>query len=423
MYMIASFECKFKTNQENIEKILQHFGLRKIQSSLYAGELENNEREMLVNNINEIIKEQDNVLIIPICQNCYSKKECSGREIKFKNDLYRCIEMKLIIDGYNKSIHKKDNQIVIHEKDEILDSIKASTITDITIVGKGYVTFDALNLMAENNIKLIAINPRGQLTYALESPNWRNIMLKKEQYKLSENKLGLEISKELIISKMKNQKATLTTLNKNKQLKRVFNHRSRIDECISQLSELNFKGKNKTIRMKIMGFEGTASNEYWSGVKHFIPQEIGFDSRTKKPTDLLNSMLNYGYAILASEITKSILLNGLDPYCGFLHFDMGGRTSLTFDLIEPFRQQIVDKTVIGLINKKQITVNDLDRRNNILKLEARKLIVKKILDKIYSSITYKNETLSYYDLVEKQSRDIVKVLIDGGKFNGFYLRW
>ena len=110
--------------------------------------------------------------------------------------------MKLVIDGYGKSIHKKDNQIVIHEKDEILDSIRASEISDITVIGKGYLTFDALDLMAENNIKLIAINPRGQLTYTLESPDWQNVKLKKEQYKLSENRLGLEISRELIISKM-----------------------------------------------------------------------------------------------------------------------------------------------------------------------------------------------------------------------------
>ena len=94
--------------------------------------------------------------------------------------------MKLIIDGYNKSILKKDNQITIHEKDEILDSINASKINDITVVGKGYVTFDALNLIAENNIKLISINPRGQLTYTLESPDAGNVKLKKAQYKLSE---------------------------------------------------------------------------------------------------------------------------------------------------------------------------------------------------------------------------------------------
>lgn len=58
MYMLASFDCKFKSNRENIENIFQHYGLRKIQSSLYAGELENNECETLVKNINEIIKGQ-----------------------------------------------------------------------------------------------------------------------------------------------------------------------------------------------------------------------------------------------------------------------------------------------------------------------------------------------------------------------------
>ena len=269
--------------------------------------------------------------------------------------------MKIVIDGYNKSIHKKDNQIVIHENDEILDSIKASKINDITIIGKGYVTFDALNLMAENNIKLIAINPRGQLAYTLESPDVANVKLKKAQYDLSENSIGIRISKELIISKMKNQKATLTTLNKNKQLKRVYSNRLKIDEYISQLDDLTINGNNELLKMTIMGLEGKASNEYWAAVKYFVPKEIGFSARTKKPTNLLNSMLNYGYAILASEITKSILLNGLDPYFGFLHFDKNNRTSLTFDLIEPFRQQIVDKTIIGLVNRKQITLKDIDK--------------------------------------------------------------
>ena len=247
--------------------------------------------------------------------------------------------------------------------------------------------------------------------------------LKKEQYRLSENRLGLEISKELIMSKMKNQKATLTTLNKNRHLKSVYNNRQKIEEIISQLNQLPLNGDNETVRMKIMGLEGKASNEYWKGVKYFVPKEINFKSRTKKPSDLLNSMLNYGYAILASEITKSILVNGLDPYCGLLHFDMDNRTSLTFDLIEPFRQQIVDKTVISLVNRKQVTLDDIDKRNKTIKLEARKLIVEKILSKVYSTITYGDETVSYSDLIVKQSENLVNSLLQGNKFNVFYLRW
>ncbi len=89
MYMIASFDCKFKTNQENIENVLQHYGLRKIQSSLYAGDLSNDERKDLSENISQFTRENDSVLIIPICENCYAKKQTAGREIKFKNDLYR----------------------------------------------------------------------------------------------------------------------------------------------------------------------------------------------------------------------------------------------------------------------------------------------------------------------------------------------
>ncbi len=89
MYMIASLDCKFKTNQKNIEKVLQHYGLRKIQSSLYAGDLSNGERKDLSENISKITRQNDSVLIIPICENCYAKKQISGREIRFKNDLYR----------------------------------------------------------------------------------------------------------------------------------------------------------------------------------------------------------------------------------------------------------------------------------------------------------------------------------------------
>lgn len=87
--MMASFDCKFKGNQENIEKVLQHFGLRKIQSTLYVGELENSEREQLEKNINEIIRQNDSLVIFPICQNCFSKMGLSGHKIKFKSDFYR----------------------------------------------------------------------------------------------------------------------------------------------------------------------------------------------------------------------------------------------------------------------------------------------------------------------------------------------
>ena len=80
-------------------------------------DLNNNERQKVSENISRIIRENDNVLIIPLCQICYSKKQTCGRKIRFKEAVHgvldensnRCI---------NKSVHKKDNQLVIYEKDK-----------------------------------------------------------------------------------------------------------------------------------------------------------------------------------------------------------------------------------------------------------------------------------------------------------------
>lgn len=59
--------------------------------------------------------------------------------------------MKIIIQGYNKSIHKKNNQIIVKEKDDTIYKISPKKVTDILIIGKGYITFDALTLIAKNN--------------------------------------------------------------------------------------------------------------------------------------------------------------------------------------------------------------------------------------------------------------------------------
>ena len=45
--------------------------------------------------------------------------------------------MKILVEGYNKSIHKRDNQLLIKEKDDELEKINIKKIDDITIIGKG----------------------------------------------------------------------------------------------------------------------------------------------------------------------------------------------------------------------------------------------------------------------------------------------
>ncbi len=54
-------------------------------------------------------------------------------------------------------------------------------------------------------------------------------------------------------------------------------------------------------------------------------------------SDVINGLLNDGYAILAGKIAKYVNGLGLDPYHGFFNVYHNSFQALVYDLIEPFR--------------------------------------------------------------------------------------
>lgn len=88
MYTIAIFDVSFKTNKEKIENGLRHFGFRKIQTHTYIAKLSNADLEIFKKEIELAVRVKDSLLILPICDKCYSKKESFG-EINFSEKLYR----------------------------------------------------------------------------------------------------------------------------------------------------------------------------------------------------------------------------------------------------------------------------------------------------------------------------------------------
>ena len=90
-----------------------------------------------------------------------------------------------------------------------------------------------------------------------------------------------------------------------------------------------------------------------------IPEKYGFVSRNQSfirnsknnATDVINALLNYGYSVLAGEISKFVCGIGLDPYFGFMHKSHTGFQPLVYDLIEPFRW-LVDYSVFQIANHK-----------------------------------------------------------------------
>lgn len=333
--------------------------------------------------------------------------------------------MKIIVDGFEKSICKRDNQIVIKEKGKEREFFVVDDLSQVLITGKGSITFDAMELLAKNGVDCLSLDWRGNLLFRINTNESKNVKIRKEQYyALKDSRSGI-LAKAFIFGKIENQKATLGTLIKSrKDNNELLIQREKLKEFLVKIEEITPKPIDK-IRSTLLGIEGIASVEYWKGFRHGLKNDFGFYTRSgRNAQDPINALLNYGYAILQSEIEKSLNIVGLDVYCGFIHADRHGRSSLVFDLIEEFRQQLVDKIVLKIVNKNQVTNDDFDMDDTvIIKNSAKKLIISQILDKIHKKVSYNNKKITYSNIILNQSRSIVNFLIDNTPYQPFYLRW
>ena len=89
MNVLVSFEIKFKTNRERLIGILKHFAFKRIQENLYFGNIDYDEFIMMQSDIMENIREYDSIIIVPICKSCYDKTNTFGRNLRFRDDLYK----------------------------------------------------------------------------------------------------------------------------------------------------------------------------------------------------------------------------------------------------------------------------------------------------------------------------------------------
>ena len=81
------------------------------------------------------------------------------------------------------------------------------------------------------------------------------------------------------------------------------------------------------------------------------------DSHNRNASDEVNALLNYGYAVLESEVRKDVNSIGLDPSISFLHELSNSRASLVYDVQELYRW-LVDLSVTQLLEEKKLKKAD-----------------------------------------------------------------
>lgn len=105
---------------------------------------------------------------------------------------------------------------------------------------------------------------------------------------------------------------------------------------------------------EVLGLEGQVARSYFQALPRLAGGAPSGRSR-RPPEDPVNCFLSFGYGMLRTAVIGALEHVGLDPFIGYLHGTRPGKPSLALDVMEEFRPLLVDRTVLTLCNRKQIT--------------------------------------------------------------------
>lgn len=247
----------------------------------------------------------------------------------------------------------------------VVVSVKSQEIFRIPIINiEGIVSFGymgaspgLMKLCTDNNVSLTFLSPNGRFICRIQGQTKGNVLLRKKQYKLSEQEdWALHVAQIMIAGKIQNQRSVL------RRFIRDYGNNQQVEEAANALDNFKRNTRLSTDKLSLMGIEGMAANKYFEVFPSLLTQQIDqfpFGGRSRRPPkDAVNAMLSLAYTLLTNDITAALETVGLDPYVGFLHTLRPGRASLALDMAEELRAYMGDRFVLSLINRRQISPSD-----------------------------------------------------------------
>jgi len=254
-------------------------------------------------------------------------------------------------------------------------------LESLVCIGRIAVSPQLLGFCTEQGISICYLTPHGQFLARVEGPVSGNVLLRREQYRRSDDPQGCAaIVRNLLIGKIHNQRAVLAR-----------GWRDHGDHLSDQATFQHALKRLKRIPQRILlendpdllrGLEGEAAQAYFSVFDQLIRTEsplLRFGGRNRRPPrDAFNALLSFLYTLLTHDCRSALETVGLDPAVGFLHRDRPGRPSLALDMAEEFRPLLGERLALSIINRRQLNERDFQFFANgavQLKDDARKTVL------------------------------------------------
>ncbi len=291
---------------------------------------------------------------------------------KLLNTLYVMTEScYLTLDGEN---------IVIQDGGKTLGRFPLHTLENIICFTYKGASPALMGACAERRTGMCFFSPGGRFLARAVGKEYGNILLRKEQYRISDDETRrIVYARNMITGKIFNSRWSIE--------RTLRDHSCRVDagklkQISDTLRDTLPKADSAPGLNELRGLEGKAAEQYFSVLNDMIlnqKEDFVFTTRTRRPPlDNLNAVLSFAYTILAGDCANALSGTGLDPYAGFMHGDRPGRTSLALDLMEELRPVLADRFIITLINRKMLQASHFEKQKDgavLLNSDGRKIFL------------------------------------------------
>ena len=341
----------------------------------------------------------------------------------------------LVADEFGSHVGKYSERLKVTKKGKTLVQAPLLYLQSVMITNKGVsVSAEAIRACTEKGIPIHFLSYRGTPYASLYSAGLTGtVMTRRAQLMAYHDERAVRLAVAFANGKIENQASLLKYVAKYRKEKEpeMFDAlRLLVDDVRQHVGELDALLQRSVneglgideVRGKLLSIEGRAAQKYWQGIKLIIPERLEWPGRQRQGApDPFNSALNYGYGMLYSKIEHALVLAGLDPYGGYIHTDRPGKRSLVYDFIEEFRAPVVDRTIVGFVNKGSKIEQD---ERGMMTEKTREQVRDRINKRLNGREKYEKKRYTLRNIIQMQARHLATYVRGERKtYEPFMAKW
>jgi len=332
----------------------------------------------------------------------------------------------LIVTDRGVFLGRRSQRLQVRRGPDVLQQIPFFKLRRLVIVGRAIsLSSDVIEKCVEHGVQIDFLQWNGQPIAKIVSPQLTGtVATRRAQLKAYDSPTAVAFAGVVVRGKVRNQANTLRYFAKarRKTDPRLYDTLyARSEEMIALLDALptNDAGHIDEVRPALLNIEGRAGALYWAAVQELLPDGMFQGREHRGATDMVNSVLNYGYGILYTQVWGALTIAGLDPFAGFLHVDRPGKPSLVLDLMEEYRSPVVDRPMFGMLTRG----TTVHMHGGLISPEDRGKVARRVLDRLDDVDYYQGKQHKFRTIIQQQARRLASFLRGEGKYDAHIARW